>query len=406
LFVNRLKQSIKDICFIWMREVRQAFTDEGVILFCIVVPLFYPLLYSWIYNNEVLEETPVVVVDQCHTGTSREFVRYCDATPNIKVVGYAADMEEARKAMNMQGCKGIILIPSDFSKRINRMEQAMVGTYVNMSGMLYYKNVLQATTNASLEMGKKITLQKLGNYTTREDEVSAEPLKFEAVPLFNPSGGYGSFLLPAVLVLILQQTLMLGIGLSAGTSREKNQTAELIPFSHRYNSWFNIVLGKGLCYYMLYSILAAYVLVVVPKLFNFIQMISMHDLIAIMVPYLLACVFFGLMLSCLVRYRENVLLLVVFTSVPLLFLSGVSWPGSSIPGFWKGVSYLFPSTFGIRAFVRMNSMGATLGDVFYEVRGLWVQTVCYFFMACGVFRFQVYLAKKHADELKEEEPVS
>ena len=117
-----------------------------------------------------------------------------------------------------------------------------------------------------------------------------------------------------------------------------------------------------------------------------------------MIPYLLSCVFFGMTVSCLVHYRENVMLLVVFLSLPLLFLSGISWPQSAIPGYWQGVSWLFPCTFGIRAYTRLNSMGATLGDVVFEVRCLWALVVFYLFMAYLVYGFEMRLSSRHAKE--------
>ena len=109
-------------------------------------------------------------------------------------------------------------------------------------------------------------------------------------------------------------------------------------------------------------------------------------------------VFFGMTVSCLVRYRENVMLIMVFVSVPLLFLSGVSWPQSSIPGAWQGISWLFPSTFGIRAFVRMNTLGGTISDVASEVRCLWIQVAAYFGAACLVYGHQLRLSRRHAQE--------
>lgn len=72
---------------------------------------------------------------------------------------------------------------------------------------------------------------------------------------------------------------------------------------------------------MIYFVMGAYVTLCVPKFFSFTSLIHMSDWLGLMLPYLLACIFFGLMLSCLVRYRENVMLLVVFTSVPLLFMT-------------------------------------------------------------------------------------
>jgi len=201
-----------------------------------------------------------------------------------------------------------------------------------------------------------------------------------------------------VLMLIIQQTLALGIGLAAGTARERNRYSDLVPIHKCYGGVGRIISGKALCYLMVYAVMSTYLTMVVPRWFHFLQLAAWQDLLALLVPYLLACVFFGMTVSCLVHYRENVILLMVFVSVPLLFMSGVSWPQSAIPGYWQGVSWLFPSTFGIRAYVRMNSMGATLGDVMFEVRCLWLQAAAYFGTACLVYGAQVRLTRSHAEE--------
>ena len=398
--IGRIQEGFHDMLYIWSYEMKQVFKDEGVLIFFILVPLLYPLLYSWAYNNEVVQDAPVVAVDQSHSSLSRDFLRRCDGTQGVKIVAYAADMEEAKEVMRQQGARGIIFIPSEFSDQLNRMEQTHVSIYTDMSGILYYKQILITTTNISLDLGADLQLMKLGNYTTREDEISAAPLQYEDIPMFNPAGGYGSFLLPAVLVLILQQTLILGIGLSAGTAREENKHEALIPISRHYNGIFRIVFGKSICYFMIYAVIGSYITMVIPLLFHFPQLLHLKDLVAIMIPYLLACIFFGMTLSAMVRYRENVILLIVFTSLPLLFLCGISWPGSAIHGAWKGISYLFPSTFGVNAFVKMNNMGALLNDVHFEYRALWLQTGAYFFTACAVYRHQIILSHKRYLEHK------
>ena len=80
-----------------------------------------------------------------------------------------------------------------------------------------------------------------------------------------------------------------------------------------------------------------------------------------------------------------------------MFISGaVSWPQASIPGFWQCVSWLFPSTFGIRGYVRINEMGGTLADVLPEYHILWLQALVYFIVACLVYRYQIYLARSNA----------
>lgn len=393
---RNISQAISDACYIWRQEMRQVFRDEGVLIFFIIVPLAYPLLYSWIYNNEVVHEVPVVVVDDSHSSLSRQFVRQCDASPDVRVFCYAADMDEAQSLVSRQLAKGIYYIPAEFDTHICRMEQATVSVYCDMSLMLTYKAIYQTAVAVTQAMGAEIQTKLSHPYTKREEQISARPLAFEDVPLFNPTGGYGTFILPGVLMLILQQTLVLGIGLSAGTARERNRYHELIPIDRHYQGIFRIIGGKTLCYFMIYAVMGAYLTLVVPRLFSFVSLAHWQDLLAMMVPYILACIFFGIIVSCIVRYRENVMLLMVFISVPLLFLTGVSWPQSNIPAFWQSISWLFPSTFGVRAFVRMNTMGATLNDVALEYRLLWVQTVFYCIVACLVYRHQIVISRRNA----------
>ena len=389
---------LEDAAYVWRQEIKQVFRDEGVLIFCIIVPLAYPLLYSWIYNNEVVHEVPVVVVDQSHSQQSRQLIRMLDASPDIHVLSYAADLDDAQSLVSRQVVKGIYFIPEDFATRLNRMEQGVIGVYCDMALMLTYKAIYQTAVAVTQKMGAEIQTKLSGNYTAREDLITTQPLAFEDVPIFNPQGGYGSSILPAVLMLILQQTLVLGIGLAAGTARESNRYGDLVPINRCYGGIGRIVSGKAACYIMVYAVMGAFLTMAVPRLFHFIQLAHWQDLLLMMIPYVLACVFFGMTVSCLVRYRENVMLLVVFLSLPLLFLTGVSWPQSAIPSYWQGISWLFPSTFGVRAFVRMNTMGGTLADVSSEVRYLWIQMAVYLGTACIVYGHQVRVSKRHAAE--------
>lgn len=376
--------------------MKYTFRDEGVLIFFILVPLLYPLLYSWIYTNEVVREVPVAVVDMSHSNSSRDFIRRFNASPDVRVAYHCNNIAEAKNIMGHQDARGILYFPSDYEMRILRGEQAHVSVYCDMSLMLTYKAIYMTAQAVSTEVNKEIQKPQAMGFTDRDDELNTEPIHIEEVSIFNPTGGYGNALLPAVLMLVLQQTLMLGIGLSAGTARERNRFKELVPVSRHYNGIFRIVFGKSLCYFMIYAVMAAYITLAVPRFFSFTAIAHWQDLIAMMVPYLLACIFFGMTLSCLVRYRENVMLLVVFTSVPFLFMTGISWPQSNIPGIWQGVSWLIPSTFGVRGFLTLSSMGGTLGEIGPEYQALWLQAGIYFITTCIVYRYQIINARKNA----------
>lgn len=377
--------------------MRNEFRDEGFLIFCVLVPLFYPLLYSWIYNNEVVRDVPVAVVDMSHSHASREFIRKLDGTPDTKVAYHCNSLEEAKILTGRQKVHGTIFFPEDFEKRINRDEQATVSVFCDMNLMLTYKAIYQSAQAVVSDMNSQIQIrQSSTDFTKRDNEITTKPLDFDEVPIFNTTTGYGNAILPGVIILILQQTLLLGIGLAAGTAREQNRFQDLVPISKHYNGIFRIIFGKTAAYFSLYMIMAAYITLCVPRMFGFVSLVTAKTLTGLMVPFLLSCIFFGLTMSCLVRYRENVMLLVVFTSVPLLFMTGISWPQSNIPRFWQSFAYLFPSTFGIRGFLRISSMGATLQDIEVEYRALWIQVLCYFLTACAVYRYQILHAHRRA----------
>ena len=398
-FKQKVVQGIYDLFYIWKQEFRTTFRDQGVLIFFVLVPLVYPLIYSFIYTNETIREVPTVVVDDSRSSLSREYLRKVDASPETSIVAYCADMEEAKLMLKDRKAYGIIYIPAHFSDDIVQGKQTQVSIFCDMSGLLYYKALLTANTNVSLAMNAAIKMERAGNTNARQDEITAYPIEYEDVAIFNPTNGFAAFLIPAVLILIIQQTLLLGIGLSAGTAREHNQFKDLVPINRHYNGTLRIVMGKGLSYFMVYSLVAVYILCVVPRLFSLNQIAIPGVLTLFTLPYLTACIFFAMTASIAIRNRETCMLLFVFTSVPLLFLSGISWPGSAMPSFWKYFSYLFPSTFGINGYVRINSMGATLNEVAFEYRALWMQTGIYFLTTCFVYRRQIIQSRKNHSSL-------
>ncbi len=397
-FRHIIRQGFGGLMHICTHELKQVFKDQGVLIFFLLVPLAYPLVYAFIYTNEVVRDVPAAVVDMNNTSQSRKFLRLVDASADVKIQSHCADMEEAKTLLKEKNVYGIIYIPEDFSHDLATGEQATVSIYCDMSGMLYYKALLLSCTNASLTVNKQIQIERAGNTTDRQDEITTAPIEYEDISLFNPQDGFASFLIPAVLILIIQQTLLLGIGMSAGTARENNRFRDLIPLSRHYRGTLRVVMGKSCAYLLIYLMVSAYVLCLVPRFFSLIQIAQPWTLMAFIFPYLLACIFFSMTCSVFIHHRESCLMIYVFTSIPLLFISGISWPGAAIPEFWKIFSCLFPSTFGINGFVRINSMGATLHEVLPEYRALWLQTGIYFITTFLVYRYQVTLSYRHANE--------
>ena len=375
---------VKDLLDVTGKELRSILSDVGVLVFFIIVPVLYPLLYAYLYGREVVREVPVVVVDECRSATSREFLRKCDATPDLRIISYCSDMEEARNLIHRHKAYGLIHIPSEFENTLVQGLQSTVNLYCDMSGLLYYKALLSGCTMVSLDMNRDIQMVRLSGLSDREKDVMTMPIENEDVTIFNPVNGFQAFLIPAILILVLQQTLILGVSMLAGTEAERRRSGQLI-LGHEYDNPITVLGGKALAYLLVYGFTATYVLCFVPWLFHMPQLWQLPTLVAFVVPFLLASIFFAICISFFVRDRESCFLLFVFVSVPLIFMSGISWPTSNMPAFWKVLAQFFPSTHGVNGFARINTSGALLQDVRMESLSLWILTGIYFMLSLFIY---------------------
>jgi ABC-2 type transport system permease protein len=391
-----IKTAFTDTLEIFIDELKNIYRDSGIRIIFFAASLIYPILYGFVYKNEVLRDIPIAVVNHCNTPLSRDFIRKLDATPDVDVAFEVNSMEEAKVLFSKTKAKGIVTIPSDFSKCINEGKQAHVFAYSNIATMLYFRGIYSSLNYTCLDYGNKIQVHNLEmqGLTNKQATVAATPIISEGNPLYNPGSGFASFLLPAALILIIQQTLVIGIGMLAGTAREENKYHNLIPYKKKYHGTLRIISGKGLAYFAIYLIIGIYNLILIPRLFQLPHFLSVGSVLPFIIPLLLSCIFFGMAISVFFWNRESSLMIYLSTSIPLLILAGFTWPGTNITPFWKMISYFFPSTFGIQGFLKMNSMGASIFQIGPECLGLWIQTGIYFIFTFFVYRWQIRLSEK------------
>ena len=345
--MNKFKAWIIDVFNVCKREFHLASRDMGVMLFFLALPIVYPILYTLIYNREYVHDVPVVVVDDCRSTTTREYARRLDASQYAHVIGYAANMQEARQAMAQKDCYGIVHFPEDFEECIGRGETAHLPVYCDMSLLLRYKSILMAQTDVTAST---------------------------SVPMGNTAMGLASALLPGILVLILQQSLILGICMLAAGSRERARQNGGIDPQAIQASITATMTGKALCYFVTYIVPTIYILKYVPMFFSFPQNGHSLDIMIFMIPFLLSTIFLGMVIQRFIHERETVFLLFVFSSILFLFLSGLSWPQYDMNTLCTLLSGCFPSTWGINGYIHMKSNGAELWQVAHPYGMLWLLT--------------------------------
>lgn len=386
---SNIKKVLSELTAITWKEFKTIFTDSGVLLILIIAGFGYPLLYSTVYLNESVDEIPVGIIDECGTSYSRGFASKIDATREVTLES-CINMDDAIGKMKKREIHGFIVIPKDFSKNIQTGKQTTVSLYINMATFFIYKNIAMACNYVMLDENKNISLQRLSadGLTEQEALQSAEPLRNKMNILFNEGNGFASFFVPGVLVLIIHQLLFLGIGMVSGTRREENSNHKLseeeVPHKKKVQRY---IWGQGFAYFLIYLVIGSYILILVPRIFGLPHYASAWDIYRLLVPFLLAVIFFSQTCSVFIRNRETGMVMFLFFSIILLFLSGLTWPVSSFPSFWKYFSYIFPGTFGVQGYVKINCMGADFSVIRTEFIALWIQAIIYFVTACFSYRY-------------------
>lgn len=381
---------------VWRREFRLVFTDIGVMLFFFALPLAYPVVYTLIYNPEIVRDVPVVVVDQCRTATSREFTRMVDATDAIKVYDYAPTVDAGRRMLDSHDAYGLLLIPEDFGKQLGRGEQAHVTLFSDMSLLLRYRGFVGAMTDVQLAYGAQIQTATLDRLGLPAQGMGDNPVNQEAILIGDPTQGFASFVIPGIVVLILHQSLILGVCMLAGTSAERRRrNGGIDPLTVAAPPMASL-LGRLLCWLACYLPMMLYILHLIPMMFSLPHVGDIWQELLFIFPMMVGAGMLGVVISSFVTERESSLMVVVFTSVIFLFLSGLTWPRYAMNGFWTLMGDLIPATWGVEGFIRMNSNGSTLAEEAHPYTMLWLLAAGYMVLAYILTRVRESAGRRRA----------
>ncbi len=383
-FARQLKSYGQQLRAVMANEYRTIFSDGGVMLILIFALFIYATAYSLAYAPQVLRNVPIGVIDLSQTSTSRALTETFNAGPNTYVAYQPADMVEAKKLFFDREIYGIVYIPSDYEEKLLGGQQAVVAIYCDASYFLMYRQVFQEVVTTIGNTGAMVEFQRLiaKGANIPQAQATTQPVIYQARNIFNPYLGYGTFVMPAIIMVIIQQTMLIGIGMIGGTWREHGLYHKLCPAGRRHMSTLPIVLGRGLVYASLYAVTCFYILGLHYRLFHYPMNGATGTILLFMAVYMAACIGLSIAVSTLFSYRENSLLFLLWTSIPLLMLSGVSYPREGIPDWLFQFGQLFPSSHGVNAFIRIQTMGASLSEVFAEIKALVILAVIYGGLAC------------------------
>ena len=378
---NILSTFFSDFLHQFRGELSAIFHDSGALLLIVIALPLYTIIYSTAYGGEVVRDVSIAVVDKDNTPSSRRFITSIASGPNTHVNYEPQDILEAQQLYFCNEIFGIVYVPHGFERKLLSGIQAEIGTILDGSHLLLYRQVLEQVISNALTQGANIEFMRLiGRGNSKIDAISTvEPVTLDVHHLYNLSLGYGSFVMPSVVMVIIQQTLIIGLAMIASRRRIKGLRVET------YST--QLILAKLLVYIVIYGINLTIILSVIWPIFGFPYAGNTIDLAIFVALYITSTLSLGLAVAQLFKRREAPLMLLLCTSVPILLLAGVSYPREAYSPWLYDIGRLLPSSSGVDGFIAIASRGATLNDVMPEVVTLSLLAIFYLILALIINKY-------------------
>lgn len=387
---------VSNIKKIFLSELKLIFKDHGSFLIMAFAIVLYSLFYTIPFSMQTVRNVPIGVIDNDNSSFSREFIRDLNATEYVQIVKHEKSIEEANNDYYKNTIRAFVLIPRDFEKNIKQGKPSFISSYADSSFLIIYKQVATVVSQLAKEAGTKIEVKALMQKGISKNNAIKAVLPFEIIqnPLYNPIGSYQNYVYPLVLVLILHQTMIIGVNILGCTIKEKmngiyinadgkKEFVKINKFNEFSDNPIEIVLGKSCAYVLPYLIYASIYFLIFPSFvvyqMNYSHLLTMFSFLLL---YLFTTSFFAQTLISVFPTRESSFFIMVASSLPLMFLTGFIWAKESIMPVILYASKLIPFITASDGIIRINQMGADLLDIYQDFIILFILCIIYFCTAC------------------------
>ncbi|GAL19095.1 ABC-type multidrug transport system permease component [Vibrio maritimus] len=368
-------------------ELKAVLTNPVVVLTVFGGVIFYSFLYPLPYSQQTPREQPISVVNLDQSQTSFQLERMVDATPNVQVVQRDHTIEQAKQAFINGEITGFLVIPEHFYKDLMLGKSPVLAYAGDASLFLVYGTVVEGLAQAGGTLAAKAKVSKLLIDGVPLELASQQysATRLNAKPTFNPRMGYVDYVVPAVFVLILQQTLAMASGLVGGTQRQgKGYWSS--------QSVMSVIAVRSFVLTAIYYLLGMFYFGASFSMYGISTLANPFEILTLMLPFFLTSCFIGIFLGALTPRRELVTVLVLISSMPLIFSAGFIWPTEMLPAPMQWFAAAFPTQAAISGFLKLNQMGADWTQIRGDWTQLWMLTVVWGALAAWCFKKYRYSA--------------
>lgn len=383
---------MKEIFDILKRELRNVSKDSSLFLILLLAPILYAFMYGSIYLNKGEEKVKLALIDNDGTAISRTLTEQFASTPMIEIIP-SSNINEAQEKMYQGEVQGYFYIQSGFEKNILSQKQTNVNLVLNASRFLPSSDLLSTVTKVCLTVGAGVRKTYFNKQGMGEDESMkmTNPINMDYRPLYNSSMTYGSFLLPGLLAIILQQTLLIGVAAAFTSEREEKKLINLYQISKQSIS--KMIFGKSLLYFIVFMIFGLFFSIVNFSVFG-VEIRGDYVALAVVFGLFIATIIvFGMLIGSFFTTKLFAFQVMVFSSYPIFLITGYSMPYQALPRFVQILSDSLPTSPFLKTYISIVQSGGSLSDNLSSVIHLVILWIVFEFLL--IVRIK-YLIKNNA----------
>lgn len=352
---------MKEVLQILKREIRNVSKDSSLFLILLLAPILYAFMYGSIYLNKGEEKVRLALIDNDGTAISRTLTQQLNSTPMIEIVP-SSNISEAQEMMFQGEVQGYFYIQSGFEKNIFSLKQTNVNLVLNASRFLPSSDLLSTATKVCLTVGAGVRKTYFNKQGMGEDEAMkmTNPINMDYRPLYNSSMTYGAFLLPGLLAIILQQTLLIGVAAAFTSEREEKKLLNLYQISKQSIS--KMIFGKSMLYFIVFMIFGFFFSVVNFSVFDVEIRGNYFDLAVVSALFIATIIVFGMLIGSFFKTKLFAFQVLVFSSYPIFLITGYSMPYQALPRFVQILSDMLPTSPFLKTYISIVQAGGSLSD--------------------------------------------
>lgn len=382
---------------LFIQEIKAIFSNPALLLTVFGGVLLYSVLYPLPYVSQLPRDQKVVAVNLDDNQFSRTVMRMIDATPQVSIVEQAHSIDEGRQILLNKKLAGMLVIPEHFYHDLLLGKSPSLSFAGDASYFLVFSTVLEGMSGAGQTLAAKIKVQHMvmSGQVLQQATRQYSPIKLRLHALFNEAEGYVNYVIPAVFVLILHQTLFMGIGILSGSEMERldSNESEKSPYWNQTPA-LKLCLVRASIFVAIYSLLSLYYFGTCLVIYDLPRLASIGDLMLFSLTFFFSVAFMAIAAGALFKHRETATVVALLSSLAIVFTCGFIWPESAIPEPINILAGLIPAVPGIKGFVQLNQMGASIQQVLPLMTQTAILGIIYFVLAVWLLSRRNALIKR------------